>query len=213
MNVTVFGATGAIGQLVVAELLGHDHEVTAYIRNAGKVPADWEGRVRIIVGTITDADRIDEAIRTADAVISALGPSMDRAATGLPLVEGTRLILQSMERHGVTRYIGNGTPSVHDVRDRVGVQVRAIGWIAKTFLPRGYDEMLGMSRVVMDSTLDWTIVRFSAPTNGPRSARPRIGFFGHERIGLRASRVTIAAFTARQIDDTRYVRSAPAISN
>ena len=41
MNVTVFGATGAIGSLTVNELLRRGHTVTAYARNATKVPAAW----------------------------------------------------------------------------------------------------------------------------------------------------------------------------
>ena len=42
MNVTVFGATGAIGSLTVNELLRGGHTVTAYARNPRKVPTAWE---------------------------------------------------------------------------------------------------------------------------------------------------------------------------
>ncbi|MET8121559.1 NmrA family NAD(P)-binding protein [Micromonospora sp. NPDC005189] len=40
MTVTVFGTTGVIGQLVVADLLTAGHTVTAYVRDPGKVPLD-----------------------------------------------------------------------------------------------------------------------------------------------------------------------------
>jgi len=60
----------------------------------------------------------------ADAVVSALGPSLDRKATGLPLVEGTRTIIAAMQRHGVRRYVGNGTPSVLDPREKPTWQTR-----------------------------------------------------------------------------------------
>ena len=56
MNVTVFGATGAIGSLTVNELLANGHTVTAYARNPTKIPAEWGDRVRIIVGELSDAD-------------------------------------------------------------------------------------------------------------------------------------------------------------
>jgi uncharacterized protein YbjT (DUF2867 family) len=36
MNVTVFGATGAIGSPTVNELLANGHTVTAYSRNPNK---------------------------------------------------------------------------------------------------------------------------------------------------------------------------------
>ncbi|MFV0452296.1 MAG: NAD(P)-dependent oxidoreductase, partial [Propioniciclava sp.] len=141
MNVTVFGATGAIGQLIVTDLLDASHTVTAHARNPTKVPAVWADRVRVVVGEITDATAIDEAVAGADAVISALGPSMAREGTGLPLVEGTSLIVKAMHRHGVSRYVGHATPSVVDPRDRRTAQVRLIGWMGRTFLPRAYAEL------------------------------------------------------------------------
>ena len=70
----------------------------------------------MIIGELSDADAIAAAVEGADAVVSALGPSLDRKATGLPLVDGTRHILDAMKRHGVTRYIGHGTPSILDPR-------------------------------------------------------------------------------------------------
>jgi putative NADH-flavin reductase len=213
MNVTVFGATGAIGQLVVTDLLATGHNVTAYARNPAKVPTSWADDVRVVVGEITDAAPIDEAVAGADAVISALGPSMDRQATGLPLVEGTRLIVAAMQRHGVKRYIGNGTPSIVDTRDNPNLQQKLVGFMGRTFLPRAYKELLGLSEIVMNSGLDWTIVRFSAPKDGPAKGVKRHGFFGTDKIGMAVTRADIAAFTAAQLTDDRYVNAAPAISN
>ncbi|MGN8245179.1 NAD(P)-dependent oxidoreductase [Cellulomonas soli] len=212
MNVTVFGATGAIGQLVVADLLKAGHAVTAYVRNPAKVPA-WGDQVRVVVGEITDGAAIDTAVAGSRAVVSALGPSMDRKAQGLPLVEGTRLILEAMQRHGVRRYVGNGTPSVLDVRDRRTLQARLVGWMGRTFLPRAYDELVQMSALVTGSGLDWTIVRFIAPKDGPAKGVRRIGFFGTDRLGFAVTRADIAAFTAAQVDDSTYVNAAPAVSN
>ena len=175
MNVTVFGATGAIGSLTVAELLERGHTVTAYARNRAKVPSTWGDRVRVVIGEMSDANAIDSAVAGADAVVSALGPSLDRKATGLPLVEGTRQILEAMKRHGVRRYVGNGTPSVLDQRDRPNWQTKVSTFMAETFLRRAYDELVGMSEIVMSSGLDWTIVRFLAPKDGPRQGTGATG--------------------------------------
>ena len=85
--------------------------------------------------------------------------------------------------------------------------------MAKTFLRRAYDEMVGMSEIVMTAGLDWTIVRFLAPKDGPARGQIRHGFFGSDRIRFKITRADIAAFTADQIDDRRYIGAAPAISN
>lgn len=213
MNVTVFGATGAIGSLVVNQLLDRGHTVTAYARNQAKVPSTWGDQVRVVIGEMSDANAIDSAIAGADAVVSALGPSLDRKATGLPLVEGTRNIVSAMQRHGLDRYVGNGTPSVLDARDRPNWQTKLSTFMAKTFLRRAYDELVGMSEIVTSSGLDWTIVRFLAPKDGPAKGQLRQGFYGQDKLGFNVTRADIAAFTAAQVDNPRYSRAAPAISN
>ena len=85
--------------------------------------------------------------------------------------------------------------------------------MARTFLRRAYDEIVGMSRAVMDSGLDWTIVRFLAPTDGPAKGIVRQGFYGTDKLGFAVTRADIAAFTAAQMDDARYIGAAPGISN
>ena len=213
MNVTVFGATGGVGSQVVGQLRSRGHRVTAYVRNPSKVPSGWGDDVTLVVGELSDAEAVDRAVQGADAVVSALGPSLDRKATGLPLVEGTRNIITAMLRHGVRRYVGNGTPSVLDQRDRPNWQTKVSTFMAKTFLRRAYDEVLRTSEIVMTSGLDWTIVRFLAPKDGPAKGKLRHGFYGHDKLGFNVTRADIAAFTAAQVDDRRYVGAAPAISN
>jgi putative NADH-flavin reductase len=213
MNVTVFGATGGVGSQVVEQLRSRGHSVTAYVRNPSKVPSSWGDDVTVVTAELSDAAAVDRAVQGADAVVSALGPSLDRKATGLPLVEGTRTIIEAMQRHGVRRYVGNGTPSVLDPREKPTWQTRLSTFMAKRFLRRAYDELVGMSQVVMGSGLDWTIVRFLQPKDGPAKGTVRHGFYGTDKLSFGVTRDDIAAFTAAQVDDDRYIGAAPAISN
>ncbi|MEV7649845.1 NAD(P)H-binding protein [Arthrobacter sp. NPDC089319] len=213
MNVTVFGATGAIGSLTVNELIANGHTVTAYARNAAKIPASWGDKVRVVIGEITDQTKIDQAIAGADAVISALGPAMDRKAQGTPLIEGTQYIFDAMKTHKVARFIGHATPAVLDPQEKPTFTTRLATFLPRTFMPRAYEEITGMCRIIMDSDRDWTIVRFLAPKHTPKQDRVRVGFFGTDKIGFPVSRADIAAFTAAQIDDGTYLRRAPAVSN
>jgi uncharacterized protein YbjT (DUF2867 family) len=213
MNVTVFGATGGVGSQVVEQLRSRGHSVTAYVRSPSKVPSSWGDGVTVVTGELGDAAAVDRAVQGADAVVSALGPSLDRKATGLPLVEGTRNIIEAMQRHGVRRYVGNGTLSVLDPREKPTWQTRLSTFMAKSFLRRAYDELVGMSQVVMGSGLDWTIVRFLQPKDGPAKGTVRHGFYGTDKLSFGVTRADIAAFTAAQVDDPSYVGAAPAISN
>ena len=140
---------------------------------------------------MSDAEAINTAVAGADAVVSALGPSMDRNATGLPLVEGTARILESRKRHGVNRYVGHGTPSVLDPREKPTLQTRLVGFMGRNGLPRAYRELIGMSELIMNSGVNWTIVRFTAPKDTPKTGNLRVGFYGSDKIGFAISRADI----------------------
>src|SRR3954471_23684196 len=92
----------------------------------------------------------------------------------MPLIEGTRTIVDAMRAEGVQRYIGMATPSLRDPRDKASLLGRLVPFMGRTFLSRAYRELLEMSQIVIDSELDWTIARFTArPTaRGPATSAP-----------------------------------------
>jgi hypothetical protein len=150
-------------------------------------------------------------------VVSALGPSLDRKATGTPLVDGTRAIVEAMQAEGVERYIGMATPSLRDPRDTRSLLGLIVPFMGRTFLSRAYRELLAMSQLVTDSPLDWTIARFTRPTDGARdgarTGTVRAGYLGRDRIRSSITRADIATFLLEQSTDPRFHRAAPAISN
>lgn len=109
MRVTVFGATGGIGRLVVQQLLDQGHHVTALTRTPGKLNLTHP-HLDLITGQLSDRTAVQQAVVGADAVISALGPSLKRSTTGTQLSDGTRAIVEAMDQAKVTRFIGLATP-------------------------------------------------------------------------------------------------------
>jgi nucleoside-diphosphate-sugar epimerase len=212
VNVTVFGATGGIGRQVVDQLLAAGHHVTAVIRSPGKLDADRD-RLTVVVGELSDRDAIDAAIRDADAVISALGPSLGRSAGDRALTEGTALIVSLMREEGVRRFVGLATPSIPDRRDGLHWKQKVLPVMAKLMFPDALTELRGMTEAVTSSDLDWTIARITNPTNRSATGTWRAGFLGRDKVGSVMSRADIAAFLVAQLTDRTYVAAAPAISN
>ncbi|WP_198667267.1 NAD(P)H-binding protein [Glycomyces dulcitolivorans] len=68
--------------------------------------------------------------------------------------------------------------------------------MGRNLLPRAFRELLGMSDLIKNSGLHWTIVRFTAPKDTPPTGELRVGFYGTDRIGFAVSRADIAAFVA-----------------
>ncbi|MDQ4097112.1 MAG: SDR family oxidoreductase [Actinomycetota bacterium] len=98
----------------------HDHEpdapaaghiVTAYVRNPAKLTTTRPSLI-VIEGRLDDPGGIARAVDGADAVISALGPTLRGGATGRPVADGTRNIVEAMKAAGVRRFVGLATPSV-----------------------------------------------------------------------------------------------------
>lgn len=212
MRITVFGATGKIGQLVVAQLLAAGHQVVAFARTPAKLGLGG-ANLTTVAGQLSDRGAVAQAVSGSDAVISALGPSLRRSASGSPLTDGTRAIVAAMHTAGVRRFIGLATPSIADARDAPHWKHKVLPVMARLAFPNALAELRGMTEVVTGSDLDYTIARITNPTGKPATGRIRAGFLGHERVGSAISRADIAAFMVGQLTDTRYGRAMPAISN
>jgi uncharacterized protein YbjT (DUF2867 family) len=212
LRVAVFGASGNIGRHVVDQLLTAGHSVTAYVRSPGKLSVA-NPNLTVVEGELDDPAGVTRAIEGADAVISALGPSLRRGLTGTPVAEGTRTIVKAMEASGIRRFIGLATPSVADERDRPTLKAKVLPVMARLMFPNALTELVGMTEAVTGSDLGWTIGRITSPNDKAPKGTIRAGFLGREKVGSAMTRADIATFLVRQLTDDTYIRAMPAISN
>jgi hypothetical protein len=82
------------------------------------------------------------------------------------------------------------------------LQTKLVTFMGRTSLPSAYQELIGMTDLIQNAGVDWTIVRFTAPKNTPKTGRLRVGFYGTDRTGFAVSRADIAAFTSEQTSRT-----------
>lgn len=75
MHVLVLGGTGAIGLLIIRDLLLAQHTVVIFARSPQKLPDDItsNSNVTVVKGELTDATAIAGALKGVHAVVSALG--------------------------------------------------------------------------------------------------------------------------------------------
>jgi uncharacterized protein YbjT (DUF2867 family) len=209
MKVIVFGATGKIGALAVAQLLSEGHEVTAFARHPEKLDITHDALSRH-AGDAMNADSVDAAIPGHDAVIITLGAGMSRKGTIRST--GTLNVIQAMQRHGVRRLVCQSTLGAHESWSNLNFFWKRIMFGA-LLRPVFKDHELQES-LVRASGLDWTIVRPSAFADGPATGAYREGFAPDARgLALKIATRDIAAFLARQLADRAYLRRAVAISN
>jgi putative NADH-flavin reductase len=98
VKLTIIGATGGVGRQLLGQALDAGHDVTAMVRDPGKLPPDVLGgrAVRIVTADLvaTDPQVLESAVAGADAVLSALGPHNNRDA-GIA-ADGTATIITAM---------------------------------------------------------------------------------------------------------------------
>ncbi|MGB7416854.1 MAG: NAD(P)H-binding protein, partial [Thermosynechococcaceae cyanobacterium] len=109
MKLLIFGATGSIGQQLVDHALAQGHIVTAFTRNREKVEQKHEN-LKVIQGDIMNVLSVAPAVQGQDAVLCSVGAGRK----GMIRSEGTRHIIQAMEKASVRRLICQSTLGVDE---------------------------------------------------------------------------------------------------
>ncbi|MFQ6326655.1 NAD(P)-dependent oxidoreductase [Nocardia sp. CWNU-33] len=207
MKIAVFGATSTVGRQAVEQALAQGHEVTAFTRNAAGVEQRHE-RLHIIEGDVLDTASVERAVVGQDAVLISLGAGRK----GVIRAEGTRAVIEAMNRTGVKRLITQTTLGVGDSRGNLNFLWKYV--MFGMLLRQAYADHVQQEAYVRASNLDWTIVRPSAFTDGPRTGSYRRGFPADETgLALKIARADIADFMLEQLTDTSYLQQTPGISN
>lgn len=205
MKVIVFGATGTVGKHIVEQALEQGHHVTAFTRNPASVQVQHE-RLSVAQGDVKDATSAAKAVAGHDAVIVALGGGRN----GNVRAPGTAAVIEAMRQTGVRRLIVQSTLGAGDSRVYLNFLWKRI--MFGMLLRAAYADHQVQEQHVRASDLDWTIVRPSAFTDGPRTGEYLRGFSPEVKSKLKISRADVADFVLEQLTDDSYLRRTPAAS-
>ena len=95
MKISVFGANGPTGRILVEDALGRGHAVNAVTRHPAGFPLKHE-RLRVVCADVTDGTSLVDAVSGCDAVASVLGASYSRKPITV-YSHGTRTIVAAMD--------------------------------------------------------------------------------------------------------------------
>ena len=127
------------------------------------------------------------------------------------LSNGTKSIVQAMEKLGVERFICESSLGVGDSKGRLGLLYTYV--LIPLFLRGLFADKEVQERIIGDSRLDWVIVRPAALTNGPRRGAYRHGEdIGHWMFTRKISRSDVADFMLKQLTENRYLHMTPGVS-
>ncbi|MEY4879492.1 MAG: hypothetical protein RJB62_961 [Pseudomonadota bacterium] len=122
--------------------------------------------------------------------------------------DATRVLIAAMRSKGVKRLICVTGFGAGDSRASISCLQRLPFQIV---FGRAYDDKSLQEKLIMESELDYTIVRPGVLTSGPRTGRYRVLVEPSQwRNGI-ISRADVAEFLVRQIWDQTYIRKTPVL--
>lgn len=179
MRIAILGASGRLGRRLVRRALAAGHRVVAFVRFPIFLRLSNRG-LTIIRGDSKDERAVERALSDVDAVIAVLGPDAGIAPGSTQ--RAAAAVISAMKRAGVRRLVwqtGWGVPYMGETlfgsRKAMLNALRMIGSPALRKVEEGL-------RPVMESDLDFTIVRFNRtglvfsrrmPPSNRAPARPR----------------------------------------
>jgi putative NADH-flavin reductase len=108
MKIVLFGATGNIGQRIVAEALRRGHTIIGVVRDPEKVSSP-DPRVPLMQGDATDAESVARVARGADVIVSAISPRPNPRGRSAPsLSAAARGLLAGARKANVKRVLAVG---------------------------------------------------------------------------------------------------------
>jgi len=208
VNIIVFGATGSIGALTVLKLLENGHSVTAFARHPHASKREHHDLIRV-AGDVTNTDDVCLAIAGSEAVIITLGSG--NTLSGRVRSEGTKQIIDAMERYGVKRLVCQTTLGAGDSWSNLNFFWKRI--MFGVLLRPVFEDHERQEQLVKASNLDWTIVRPSAFTNATPTGALKVDISPNQRgLALKISRTEVAEFLITSITESRLLHRVVGIS-
>lgn len=208
MNIVIFGASGRTGRHLIEQAIEQGHTVTAFARTPAKIQTNHTN-LHIKQGNVLDPMAVEQAIAGHEFVLCALGRNSGEPTTAL--AEGTRNIIQAMEKHNIRRIVCVSAAGF--LGERADFLIgKILFWFFGRYLTLLFDTMKQQYQELEKSNLEWIAVRPILLNEGPRKGNYRVATVGIPSKGYRINTGDVAEFMLRQLVSNEYVQKAPALA-
>ena len=209
MKLIIFGATGTVGKQLVQQALFKDHHVKAFGRNVYTTDYLQTENLQLVQGALFDESEVFNAIKGCDAVLSAIGGSVD--GTDKTRTLGMKNIIKQMQKAGVNRIVAIGNMGVLNA-DENSLLIDAEDYPAE-YLAVGLEHKKAYE-ILKASNLDWTFV---CPPNiidaGPTGHYVTKADYLPEPNHYKINAGDLSMFMLNEIIKNEYVKHRVGISN
>jgi len=208
-KIALFGGSGKTGRLFLEQALDRGYSVRVLVRNPEKVNVRHPA-LEVIKGDVLNEKHVSTTVKGFDIVVSLFGHV--KGSSEWLQTDGTNNIIKAMKMHGVPRIIslsGGGLP--YPEKDQPKFLDKMIRTLMKIAVPKILNDAIRHHQVLLESDLEWVIVRGPRLTNDPQKGEYRIGWVG-VNSSTKIGRADLADFILTQVEDDRFNRQMPFVS-
>ncbi len=204
--IAILGGNGRTGRFVVSKFIEQQFPIRLLLRNPENLKPD--PLVEIIQGDATDPEAIYSLLVNCQAVINTIGQR-----NGEPLVaaKATENILHAMKIHKLRRYIVLTGLNIDTPFDKKSLQTEAATTWMKTKFPEIQEDRQNAYSMLSNSDVNWSMVRVPMIQYTGRKGKYDVSIIDCPGTSIAAG--DIADFLFQQLEEPRYMRQAPFISN
>lgn len=195
MKILVFGATGPTGQQIVLQGLELGYEITAFVRDPGRLQIKHPN-LSVITGDVLDPISVLNAVNGHNLIMSALGNG--KSFKGKVFSIGIKNIVDAMNKYNTRRIIVMSAFGV-------GNSVKRVPFLPKIFyqtlLKSTFEDKEIGEKYLKQSNIDWTLVHPVILTNGLKSGNYKTGEFISVGTIPKISRADVAEYMLKLLSD------------
>jgi putative NADH-flavin reductase len=205
-NIFLIGGTGGTGLCFLQQALEAGHKVTLYARNPAKctIPSP---NLKCVKGELTDVEAMKTALEGCDIAVFTAGVMSKKPTTIIS--EGVKNAIAATEAQHVKRFVAVTSLGLGDTWKQALWSFRKI--IVPLFIKGSFEDKEREEQHIMNSNLDWIIIRPARLLDKPPARNYRFGM--DPNIRGRISRDDVAHFMMTQLDDDTFIRKTPGIAD
>lgn len=204
MQITVFGASGNVGKLVVERLVNDGHTVKAFVHS--RHPFEKSQRIIIIKGDVHNPTDVSGALEGSQAVICVLGSWHSKTKDILSAAMIS--VVPAMKTQGIERIITLTGADAQLSTDSSLLFRTLTHLFFKTIAPKVMQDSELHMQLLQKSQLDWTVIR--SPIMRSRGKSSQYGAGAKPSLPWQTvHRRDVAIAIVDQLIDKRFYQDAP----
>ena len=215
MRVLLLGATGRLGSQILKELNDKGIETSVLVRNPDRVKVKSE-HIRVSKGDVTNINDLGIAMEECDVIISALNISRksdfpwSKLRTPETLMSDVmKILVNTAGKNNIQKIVTVSAWGANDSEKDLPAWFRWV--INNSNVKYGYQDHERQENILMNSKIDWTIVRPVGLSNSQSSKKANIST---ESVtsGIMVGRRSVAMFIVENITNDEFNNKVVTIS-